>query len=166
MDKKEMSERLCVLSDNEIVKRRKPLRAPLALMAAGILMLAANALPDGGARGDLKAALMLLGGAALLVGVLSAGLRLAGSGGIPYCPRTGKYLRYEELYFPKERMREVMRLCEAGQIAALRELGQSSVPAVVVAMYSTDDGRLTAYQPFEYVELEYRPLGEMKLSRS
>ena len=44
--------------------------------------------------------------------------------------------------------------------------GARLVPAVVVAMYATDDDRLTACQPFEYVELDYRPLGGMTLTRS
>ncbi len=165
MNRKEMSEKLYALSDNEVIKRRKPLRTPFGLTLAGGLMLGANVLLDGGSRSDLKAALILIGGILLAVGTGAILVRLLGSGGIPYCPRTGEYLRYEEFYFPKERMREVMRLCSACDVATLRGMEQTSIPAVVVAAYTTSDERLTACQPFEYVELEYRPLSEMTISR-
>lgn len=166
MDKKEMCERLCVLSNNEIVKRRKPLRGPIVWTVAGAVLLAVNGWLDDDAWGDWKAALVLIGGVALAVGVGLILARTFGAGRVPYSVRTGKYLRYRELYFPKQQMREVMRLCAAGDVGALRSMEQSSVPAVVVALYATDDDRLAACQPFEYIELEYRPLGEMTLVRS
>lgn len=166
MDKKEMCERLCVLSNNEIVKRRKPLRGPIVWTVAGAVLLAVNGWLDDDVWGDLKAVLVLVGGVALAVGVGLMLARTFGAACVPYSVRTGKYLRYRELYFPKQQMREVMRLCAAGDVGALRSMEQSSVPAVVVALYATDDDRLAACQPFEYIELEYRPLGEMTLVRS
>lgn len=165
MDKKEMCERLCVLSDNEIVKRRKPLRGPILWTIAGIALLVANGWMEGDSWSDWKAA-VLIGSVAAAVGIGLTLFRIFGSERVPYSTRTGRYLRYEELYFPKQRMREVMRLCAAGDVAALRSMEQNPVSAVVVALYSTDDERLFACQPFEYVELEYRPLGGMTLTRS
>jgi len=166
MNKKEMCERLCALSENEVVKYRKPLAVPLVVAAAGAGMLAVNALLPGGRWVDLKWALAFVGGCLLLVGVVVAFVRLFGSGGVPYRPRTGEYLRYEELYFPKERMREAVRCSSEGNIEALRRMDHAAVPAVVVSVYSTKDGSLVACQPFEYVELEYRPLGDMTLRRT
>lgn len=165
MDKKKMCESVCALSDNEIVKRRKPLRGPILCALAGMGLLTVDGWLDGDNWSDWKAALVLIGGAALAVGAGMMLARLLGPDRVPYSTRTGKYLRYEELYFPKQQMREVMRLCAAGDVETLRSMEQSSVPAVVVALYGTDDERLFACQPFEYVELEYRPLGEMTLRR-
>ena len=166
MDKNVLCERVCVLSNHEIVKRRKPLRGAIVWTVAGVALLAVNGWLDGDAWSDWKAALVLIGGVALGIGVGMILARTFGPGRVPYSVRSGKYLRYTELYFPKQRMREVVRLCAAGDIGALRSMEQGSVPAVVVAMYATDDDRLTACQPFEYVELEYRPLGGMTLTRS
>ena len=166
MNKKEMCERLCALSENEIVKYRKPLVVPLFVTAAGAGMVAANALLPGEEWVDLKSVLLLAGSGLFLAGLVVSLIRLFGSGGVPYSLRTGEYLRYEELYFPKERMREVVRYCSEGDVETLRRMGQASVPAVVVSVYSTKDGAFAACQPFEYVELEYRPLGEMSIRRT
>lgn len=166
MNKKEMCERLCALSENEIVKCRKPLIVPLFVTVAGVGMLAANALLSGERWVDLKSVLLLAGGAMFLAGLAVSLMRLFGSGGVPYSLRTGEYLRYEEFYFPKERMREAVRYCSEGDVEALRRMGHAPVPAVVVSVYSTRDGSFAACQPFEYVELEYRPLGEMSIRRT
>lgn len=165
MDKKQMSEKLCVLSNHEIVLRRKPVGRALAWLILGVLLLGTNALLQGDGVANWKAALVLAGGATLLYGAAVLLVRLFGGEGIPYYPLSRRYVRYTELYFPKEQMREVVRLCEQCDLKGLRKLDPASVPAVVVAIYETPDGEISACQPYEYVDLEYRPLGEMKLVR-
>ncbi len=81
---------------------------------AGVALLAVNGWLDGDAWSDWKAALVLIGGVALGIGVGMILARTFGPGRVPYSVRSGKYLRYTELYFPKQRMREVVRLCAAG----------------------------------------------------
>ena len=40
---------------------------------------------------------------------------------------------------------------------------RSEVPALAVALYRTPDNRFAAMQAFEYAELEYRPLTELRI---
>lgn len=153
---------VCALSNNEIVIRRKPLMVPLLLLAAGffILLLSlwlAETLPE-----NLSFGLMVLGWATVIIGAGVVLRRCFGGDGIPYSPRTKSYLRYEELYFPKEALREVVALCAEGKVEELRKRS-SQVPAVVAALFTSKDGSICACQPFEYEELEYRPLAELRL---
>ena len=97
MDKNEMCERVCVLSNHEIVKRRKPLRGAIVWTVAGVALLAVNGWLDGDAWSDWKAALVLIGGVALGIGVGMILARTFGPGRVPYSVRSGKYLRYTEL---------------------------------------------------------------------
>lgn len=164
MDKKEMGMALCALSENEIVLRRKPLTAPSLLLAAGIFLLLsalrfANQLPE-----NLAFGLTIAAWTAVIVGAGILLRRCFGGEGVPYSLLTRSYLRYEELYFPKEALHEVVTLCAEGRIEELRKQA-SQVPAVVAALYSSEDGRLYACQPFEYMELEYRPLADLRLFR-
>lgn len=157
-----MDAAVCALSNNEVVIRRKPLVGPLLTTAAGVLMILTALRLGEGVNESLYLALAIAGWSALLLGQGIVLRRCFGGEGLPYMPRTKRYLKYEELYFPKERMREVLDACNSGNVEPLRPLA-GTVPAVVVALYSSEDGRLTACRPFEYVELEYRPLGELKL---
>lgn len=166
MDKNIMSEELYVLSNNEVVKRRKPLTQPFILALVGALLLGMNWMIAGEQLGNLQAALVLFGGALFLWGAGVVLYRLISQDGVPYYPASGKYLVYQELCFPKESMNRVLALSCEGKIEELRKLSNGSIPAVVVALYCTPDGELTAWQPFEYVDLEYRPLDDMRLKRA
>ncbi len=164
MDKKEMGMALCALSNNEIVIRRKPLTAPLLLLAAGFFLLAL-ALWQGEAMAEnLSFGFTVLGWGAIIAGAGVVLRRCFGDEGAPYELRTKSYLRYEELYFPKEQMREVMGWCARGEVEKLREQA-GGVPAVVAVLYTSKDGSICACRPFEYVELEYRPLADLRLFR-
>ena len=160
-----MCERLCALSNNEIVKRRKPLTNPLMAVAAGSVVMLLHAWLSASLHESLALMLVVLGWSLLLIGGGLALVRLFAGEGVPYCPRTKRYLKCEELYFPKERMREVLRLSSEGDFEGLRALASGTVPAVVAVLYFTEDGRIGASQCYEYVELEYRPLEEMHFFR-
>lgn len=162
MDKKKMGMAICALSNGEIVIRRKPLTAPLLLLVAGLLLLlppllGAEAWPE-----NLSFGITVLAWMAIIVGAGVVLRRCLGDEGLPYLTRAKGYLRYEELYFPKERLSEVVDWCACGEVEKLRAHA-GGVPAVVAALYYSEDGTVCACQPFEYVELEYRPLAELKL---
>ncbi len=161
-----MSEELSVLSNHEIINRRKPLSSPFLLALLGALLLGGNWMIEGLNLENLQAALLLIGGLLFLWGAGVALWRIFSDEGAPYYPASGKYLRYEELCFRKELLSEVVACCKSGDLKHLRALSDTSVPAVVVAIYATPDGELTAWQPFNYVDLEYRPLDRMRLERS
>ncbi len=165
MDKTKMSEKLCALSNSEIIKRRKPLAKPILTAIGGAAVLAINALWVNPEWDSMQIGLGLLGWSLLLIGGVIASRRAFDSEGVPYDTLTGDYVRYEELYFPREIQRRLLEWSQKGEVEQFRRVGQSAVSALVVACYTTSDGRLTGYQLFEYVELEYRPLDEFRLQR-
>lgn len=165
MDKVKMSKTLCALSNNEIINRRKPLAIPVATTLVGILTLVVNTLWVSPEWDSLRIGLGMLGWSLLLVGGFIVVKRVIDSTGIPYDPHTGHYLKYEELYFPREMQPRVMEWCQNGEVEQLRRIGQSTASGLVVACYTTSDGRLTGYQPFGYVDLEFRPLDELRLHK-
>lgn len=164
MNKKEMGMAVCALSENEIVMRRKPIVAPLLLLAAGFFLLLLDVWQGEAMAENLRFALMVFGWMTVIVGAGVVLRRCFGEMGAPYVLRTKSYLRYEEFYFSKKQMREVMDWCARGEVETLRDRAES-VPAVVVALYASRDGAIYACQPFEYVELEYRPLADLRLFR-
>ena len=89
--------------------------------------------------------------------------RLFGDQGQPCLGEKGEALKITELSFARMQMRDVMAAIDSGDIDALLALPESQVAAVTVALCRTSDGRFAVCQPFEYVELEYRPLGKVKI---
>ena len=51
-----------------------------------------------------------------------------------------------------------------GNVERLLAMPHARVPAVSVAMYRTPDNRFAAMQAFEYADLEYKPLTELKIA--
>lgn len=164
MDKNKICEELYALPGNRIVKRRKPILIPLLLMLTGAALLLVNALLVDAEAVNLKSALVFLGGATLLTATLMMALRLFGGDGIPFCPACGKYLLYEELYFDRSKLREVMTRSETVDVKGLRQMESQSVPMLAVTIFRTPDDSFAACQVFEYVELEYRPLCGLRVA--
>ncbi|MEG2613149.1 MAG: hypothetical protein RR971_06640, partial [Alistipes sp.] len=93
-------------------------------------------------------------------------VRMFGNSSEPYHRPSKCALQYEELYFDHKLWRDVVECVNGGDVARLRSMTHSQVPAVAVAMYTTPNGAFAAVQAFEYAELEYRPLSELKVVNS
>ena len=84
--------------------------------------------------------------------------------GAPYYRAGRCYLRYDELYFERGLAAEVRECVAQGDADRLFALPHAQVPAVAVAVYRTPDNRFAAMQAFEYADLEYRPLTELRIA--
>lgn len=167
MDKNLMSETLYALSNNEIVKRRKPLTKPIVWSVVGALLILCDFTVLSHFNSDaLHLTIVVAAGTMLVIGLTMLFRGLISGDGVPFYQVTGTYVEYEEIYFSKDLRSKVMALCKSGDAAALRALSDSNIPAIVVALYETRDKEICAMQPFEYSELEYRALDEMRLFRS
>lgn len=162
MNKNEICEAICALPDGAVVRRHKSFWMPVVLLLAGAALIAVNQVSGAELTNNLRSALVFVGGTLAVVGLMVMLVRIFG-GGVPYHEQTKSYLRYEELYFDRKWWREVASYVEGGDVKRLRALERSRVPAVAVAMYSTPDGRFSAMQAFEYADLEYRPMSELKV---
>ena len=164
MDKILFCEALYALPDNIIVKRRKSVVMPVVSIALGALIVVTGyTIPEGSATADWHSSLLLLGAIVAIVGFVMLLGRLFGGEGRPCLGEVGEPLKITELSFARMQMREVMSAIDCGDVAALLALPESPVAAVTVALCRTADGRFVVCQPFEYVELEYRPLREAKI---
>lgn len=146
-----------------IVRRRRSMAVPATVAMAGVALLVLNAvMPDGAEWVDARSVMVLAGAIAAIVGIVMMSARMFG-GGVPYHTAGRSYLRGEVMMFDESRRREVLEAVGAGDVEALLAIPRRNVSSLSVLCYSTPDGGFVAMQPFEYVDLEYRPLGGIKV---
>ncbi|MBR4995359.1 MAG: hypothetical protein IKY82_04795 [Alistipes sp.] len=159
-----MGQMLCAVSDGAVIMRRKSVVMPIALLIAGIGLFVLNCFIESSVEnGNLKSALVLFGAIFAIVGVVIFAIRVSGTSQAPYCLKDGCFLNKRELKFAKEEKNEVVDLVHKGDFTTLRKFRQSDVSTLVVVEYSSPKSALEACQVFEYVELELRPISDLKL---
>ncbi|MEG1700216.1 MAG: hypothetical protein RR270_02930 [Alistipes sp.] len=163
MDKNKICEALYALPGSVVVKHRKPLLFPGVLLVAGVAMIVLNNVFVAEISNNISSALVFVGGLAAAMGVVFLLARLFGSNGVPFHQGNRCYLHYDEFYFDRKVRTEVMQSVGEGNVKRLLEMEHAQVPALAVAVYRTPDNRFAAMQAFEYADLEYRPLTELKI---
>ena len=165
MSKYDMCEALYALPGGVVVKRRKPIAMPAALLVAGVALLIINSQIEASAEMmNLKSALVLFGAVAAVVGAVIMVLRMMGGAGAPYHAADGCYLKCKELKFNKEKSAHLRDLVNRGDFTTLRSLPEDGVSAVTVVMYTSPRSGFCAAQVFEYFELELRAVSELKVT--
>ena len=162
MDKTKIWEAMYALPGAVVIRRRKSFLMPVLLVAAGIALLILNRSFRADLSNDLRSAIVFVGASLLLAGVAVLFARLF-SAGNPYYPAGRCYLRYEELFFEIYEKTAVARCVEEGGFRELLGKPQARVPAVTVSMYRSPDDRFVAMQAFEYADLEYKPLTQVRI---
>ena len=147
-----------------VVRRRKSLVLPAALFVAGVVLLVLNHVYGAELSNNMRSALVFLGGSLALAGMITLAARFFSAEGAPYYRAGRCYLRYDELYFERGLAAEVRECVAQGDAERLFALPHAQVPAVAVAVYRTPDNRFAAMQAFEYADLEYRPLTELRIA--
>ena len=165
MSKYDMCEALYALPGGVVVRRRKPIAMPTALLVAGVVFLIINSQIEASAEMmNLKSALVLFGAVMAVVGAVILTLRMTGGAGAPYHAADGCYLKCKELKFNKEKSAHLRDLVNRGDFTTLRSLPEDGVSAVTVVMYSSPRSGFCAAQVFEYFELELRAVSELKVT--
>lgn len=165
MDKVKFCEALYASQGDVVIRRRKGVAVPAMVFVAGVAMLAINAfLPKDAELGDVKSILVLAGGIVTIVGLILLLARIVGKGE-PYYRPAHAYLCGQVLMFDGAQRGKVLEAVQSGDWKGLLALPRRNISAVSVLFYATPDGSFVAMQPFEYAELEYRPLCEMKIVR-
>ncbi|MEG1759980.1 MAG: hypothetical protein RSB23_07260 [Alistipes sp.] len=162
MNKNLICEALYALPGEVVVKRRKSIVIAGCTVLVGVALIVLNNM-IGPISNNLQSAIVFVGGTLIVIGLLVSLTRLCGADGIPFHHGTKKFLTYEELYFDRSMWRDVVQCVDNGEVDKLLAMPHSRVPAVAVAMYRTPDTSFAAMQAFEYVELEYRPLSNLKI---
>lgn len=159
---RDIYEALYASSDGVVVRRHKSAAVPAAMFIIGAALVvasyaAASLLPEG-----VLSALGFVGGVLIFVGGIMALARVYGSGH-PFHTVEGRFLKVEELHFAKDKSSEVARLVREGNFDALRSLSHDGVSAVTVTLFSSPSGAFRAGQAFEYMDLEMRPITDLKI---
>lgn len=163
MDKNKICEELYSLPGGMIERRRKSLLMPGLLFIAGVALIVVNNLFGEAISNNVSSALVFIGGAMALAGLIMLAARLFASQGVPYYKDGRCFLRYDELYFEPTSRGEMLQSIADGEVAKLLAMKHAQVPVLTVAIYRTPDNRFAALQAFEYADLEYRPLTGLKV---
>lgn len=167
MNKTRFCEALYASYGDAVECRRRNVIAPSVILLAGICMLVVNSAMNASGKymDDLKAILVLAGSVAVIAGFVFLMVRIFGRGE-PYHRRLRRFLKSEMVSFDRTETERVLDAVSACDYAALMSIPHRNVSAITVLVYSTPGKEFVAMQPFEYAELEYRPLCEMKVRES
>ena len=163
MDKNKICEALYALPGNIVVKRRKFQLLPAVLFVAGAAMIVVNNMYGADLTNNLRSSIVFIGGILVVAGMIMAAAQMFGSGG-PFHREERCFLLYEELYFDRGIRSDVMQAVSDGDVERLLGMKRAQVPALTVALYRTPGNRFAAMQAFEYADLEYKPLTELKIA--
>lgn len=126
-------------------------------------MIVLNNLFGDALSANVRSSVVFLGGVIALAGGIFLAARLFGAANAPFHSNGKCYLRYEEIYFDRRMRGEVWQAVSEGGVEQLLSMEHAQVPALSLALYRTPDNRFAAMQLFEYADLEYRPLTDLKV---
>lgn len=163
MNKHTICEAMYALPGDVVVRRRKSPLVPFMLLALGAALLLANAAYGAAWSVNLRSAAVFMGGVLILAGAIGSATRIFGSQGAPYHTGERCFLHYDELYFGRDAREAVMRQVRDGAVDGLLAMPHDPVSTIAVAIYRTKDNRFAAMRAYEYADLEYRPLTELRV---
>ena len=161
---KNIYEALYASSDGVVVPRHKSAALPAAMLFIGGILVAATFLTELSLPSRLLSTIGLVGGELIFAGAISLLVRIYGAGR-PFHTGEGRFLKVEELRFAKDKSAEVARLVREGDFDALRALRHDGVSAVTATLFTSPAGTFRACQAFEFIDLEMRPICDLKIVR-
>lgn len=163
MEQKNFIEALCASSNGVVVERRKSIIIPLVTLLVGVAILVANYFIENGSdANNLKSALVLVGGATALIGVILCAIRIFG-GGAPYHTEDKCYLVHKSYSFEKSIQAKVVDIVNNCDRVALEALGESDIAGVTVDCYYSPRSKFCAMQAFGFEELVYKSITELRI---
>lgn len=157
-------EALCASSDGVVVCRHKSMAIPAAMFLLGAALVAASYAAGAMIPSGVLSVLGFAGGVLIFAGGVMALKRVYGAGE-PFHTGEGGFLKVEKLRFAKERSADVARLVREGDFDGLRAISHDGVASVTATIFTSPAGTFRACQAFEYIELEMRPISELKIVR-
>ncbi len=163
MDKNNLCEAMYALPNGIVIRRKKSYIPAISILVIGLLMIVLYFSIEEQLSNNAASSLMLITGAAVMVGLLMLATRVSDHEGCPALASTGKRLRYAEYYFPVERRSEVQRYIDEGALKRIFAAPDNQTSGIGVALYYSDDKQFAAMQAFEYIGFEYRPITGVKI---
>lgn len=152
-------------SCNDIVARRKCVVLPLLVIVAGVVLpLITMNIWSGADYDDINSAVILLSIALAVAGGIWLLGRTMGIG-LPYDTQRGEFLETKIICFDRSRRKQLVEVVESGVAETLHSIPTCDVSALCVILAMRKDNSIVAAQVFEYAELEYRQLSEVKIMK-
>ena len=165
MDKKRICEAMYALPSGVVVRRKKDIVLPIAILVVGIVIVVLNyALALEEKSADVSSSLLLGAGAVIIIGGMMLLSRIFDDTGRPWHRPTNRPLRYEEHYYPTERRGEILRYVDEVAYKKLLAADSGQVSGIAVAIYRSEDLKFCAMQAYEYRDYEYRPITGIRIS--
>ena len=162
MDIKNFNEVLYASSNGVVVERRQSIILPVLVFLVGVALLVGNSFVENGAdANNLKSALVLVGGAILLIGGALCGVRVFG-GGAPFHVDDNCFLVRHHYSFDRAQLNDVVKAVESGDKSLLDALAESDIAGVSVLCYYSPKSNFCAMQAFAYEEFVYKSITGLK----
>lgn len=163
MYKHNICEALYALPSGRVVARRRTVIKPVSIVLLGIALLLIDHFAVEQRGEALSLSLILAGITLLIYGIARFFVTLTSKESIPYDSTRSSYLRYRERYYDRSLLAALCQAIDSGDTKALELMPTTNVSAILLAQYRSGDGSIEAYAIYEYVEEEYRAVGEPKI---
>lgn len=165
MNTENLCKALYVLPNTRIIARRESIINPIIIAISGVVILITNHLLVEQKAGAMSMALITLGTALILYGLLVTIMRANSQKLVPYDNDAKCYMKYRERYYDRELVGPIIRALRNGDINAIDQMPTTNIAAVTLAEYSSR-GNIRAFCIYSFKEGEYQPLCEPTVVQS
>ena len=154
---------LCALPGDGVELRRRPITTPLAIMFIGVVLLIINIVAIDDKSSALSMLLLITGISMFGYGGIVSIMRRTSDLRVPYLSTTKRYMDYRERSYDRSQLETLQHYIAVGNESKLEEVPTSNISALVLAEYRANDNSIVAYALYEYVDFDYRLIGDVKI---
>lgn len=159
----DICEALYALPGGVVEPRRRPIVKPLAIAILGIVLLAIDIVAVAEESDALSMMLIVSGIVLACYGAVVSIVRLCGDDRVPYHIPSRSYMSRTERYYHRDQLLFIEAALARGDRAAIDAMPTSNVAMITLVGYHAADDSLYAYALYEYVDMEYRIIGDVRV---
>ena len=159
----DICEALYALPGGVVEPHRRPIVKPLAIAILGIVLLAIDIVAVAEESDALGMMLIVSGFVMACCGAVVSLVRLCGDDRVPYHIPSRSYMSRTERYYHRDQLFFIEAALARGDRAAIDAMPTSNVAMVTLVGYHAADDSLDAYALYEYVDMEYRIIGDVRI---
>ena len=159
----DVCEALYALPGGAVTPRRRPIVKPVAIAILGLVLLAIDVVAVADDMDALSMLLIVAGIALACYGAVVSLVRLCGDDRVPYHLPSRGYMSRTERYYHRDQLFYIEAALARGDRAAIDAMPTTNVAMVTLVGYHAADDSLDAYALYEYVDMETRIIGDVKI---
>lgn len=161
----DICEALYALPGGVVIPRRRPIVKPMAIAIMGLVLLAINIVAVAEESDALSMLLVVVGIALVCYGAVVSIVRLCGDDRVPYHHPSRGYMSRTERYYRRDQLFYLEAALARGDRATIDAMPTTNVAMVTLVGYHAADDSLDAYALYEYVDMETRMIGDVKIMK-